>query len=128
MVYLLSISIGIFLVEVIFIGREVIRITKLDHEHSQKKIASDLQAQLLNLSEELEIAVKEKTKAQNELSGIHYLWGKTIADNTKLRMDLAIAEKQLHYLAQKALAHQNKPTKDYWTPKDSKISVEASFI
>lgn len=98
-----ALSIGIlvvFLIEVYYISKIVLDIRKMDRDSplmlSLQKKNGDLQTEILGLRKSIDDARKE-----NE--GINFLWNRTIKENSQLRNDLEVAEKQLRYLAQKVV-------------------------
>lgn len=125
MMIILLITVGIVLLEVYYIGKELIKIRRLESDSS---IVHGLKETIKNLEETIKIRTAEKIEAQNEVNGINYLWNKTAQENTKLRFDLSVAEQQLHYLAQKALHNQTNSPKEFWQKQETKLPVEANFL
>lgn len=125
MMTIFVISVGVLLFEVYFLGKEFIKIRRLE---SDTKLVCDLRETIKNLESALQTRTEEKLEAQKEVEGINYLWNKTAQENTKLRVDLGIAEQQLHYLAQKALNVEPKSPKEFWHIQETKLPVEANFL
>lgn len=125
MMTILIISVGILLFEVYYIGHELIKIRRTE---SDIKIIKELKTRVTHLEDLLNASKAEKVSAQNEVDGINFLWGKTIKENTQLRFDLNVAEKQLQYLAQKALGNQTESPKQFWEGQNVKLREDVHFL
>lgn len=92
-----------FLIEVYYIGKLILDIKKMD---KQFPFMIGLKEKNHQLQREIEVLKKCVEDAQKESDGINFLWNRTVKENSQLRKDLEVAEKQLRYLAQKVVSEE----------------------
>ena len=121
-------SIGIlifFLIEVYYIGRLIFDIRRMD---KQIPLMIDLKERNQKLQGEIEVLKKSVEDAQKESDGINFLWNRTIKENSQLRKDLEVAEKQLRYLAQKVVSEEPQELRQepvFWKTDSKEVQNNA---